>query len=165
MTQFIADSADVYGDVTIGKGSTVWFQSVIRGDSNSIEIGEVTNIQDGTVVHVDHDAPVVIEDYVTVGHACIIHGCTIHSGALIGMGSTILNCAEIGENSLIGAGSLVTEHTVIPPNSLAFGSPARVIRQMTPEEIEKNRQNALHYQEQGAAYSAGQFSSYTGEKG
>lgn len=165
MTQFIADSADVYGDVTIGKGSTVWFQSVIRGDSNSIEIGEVTNIQDGTVVHVDHDAPVVIEDYVTVGHACIIHGCTIHSGALIGMGSTILNYAEIGENSLIGAGSLVTEHTVIPPNSLAFGSPARVIRQLTPEEIEKNRQNALHYQEQGAAYSAGQFSSYTGEKG
>ncbi|EOH86643.1 gamma carbonic anhydrase family protein [Enterococcus pallens] len=164
MPQFIANSADIYGDVTIGEGSTVWFQSVIRGDSNSIKIGEVTNIQDGTVIHVDHDAPVSIEDYVTVGHSCIIHGCTIHSGALIGMGSTVLNYAEIGENSLIGAGSLVTEHTVIPPNSLAFGSPARVIRQLTSKEIEKNRQNALHYQEQGAAYSVDQFSSYTGEK-
>ncbi|MBO1307475.1 gamma carbonic anhydrase family protein [Enterococcus sp. 669A] len=164
MTQFIANSADVYGDVTLGEGSTVWFQSVLRGDSNSITIGKVTNIQDGTVVHVDHDAPVVIEDYVTIGHACIIHGCTIHSGALIGMGSTILNYAEIGENSLIGAGSLVTENTVIPPNSLAFGSPARVVRSLTPEEIESNRQNALHYQEQGADYLAGKFLQYEGHK-
>lgn len=162
MTQFIANSADVYGDVTLGEGSTVWFQSVLRGDSNSISIGKVTNIQDGTVVHVDHDAPVVIEDYVTIGHSCIIHGCTIHSGALIGMGSTILNYAEIGENSLIGAGSLVTENTVIPPNSLAFGSPARVVRSLTPEEIESNRQNALHYQEQGADYLAGKFPQYEG---
>ena len=164
MTQFIANSADVYGDVTLGEGSTVWFQSVLRGDSNSISIGKVTNIQDGTVVHVDHDAPVVIEDYVTIGHACIIHGCTIHSGALIGMGSTILNYAEIGENSLIGAGSLVTENTVIPPNSLAFGSPARVVRSLTPEEIESNRQNALHYQEQGADYLTGKFPQYEGRK-
>ncbi|MGM0215123.1 gamma carbonic anhydrase family protein [Enterococcus sp. AZ109] len=164
MTQFIANSADVYGDVTLGEGSTVWFQSVIRGDSNSITIGNVTNIQDGTVVHVDHDAPVVIEDYVTVGHACIIHGCTIRSGALIGMGSTILNYAVIGENSLIGAGSLVTENTVIPPNSLAFGSPARVVRSLTPEEIEKNRQNALHYQEQGADYLVGKFRPYEGKR-
>ncbi|MGG5317212.1 gamma carbonic anhydrase family protein [Enterococcus sp. AZ072] len=163
MTQFIAGSADIYGDVTIGKGSTIWFQSVIRGDSNSIKIGEITNIQDGTVVHVDHDASVVIGDYVTVGHGCIIHGCTIHSGALIGMGSTVLNYAEIGENSLIGAGSLVTEHTIIPPNSLAFGSPARVVRELTPEEIDKNRQNALHYQEQGNAYLARQFSAYSGD--
>ncbi|GCF93380.1 gamma carbonic anhydrase family protein [Enterococcus florum] len=152
MTHFIADSADVYGEVTLGEGSTIWFQSVLRGDSNTITIGDRTNIQDGSIVHVDHDAPVVIGDEVTIGHACIIHGCTIQSGALIGMGTTILNHAEIGENCLIGAGSLVTEGTIIPPNSLAFGSPAKVMRTLTDEEIEKNRQNALHYEAQGQAY-------------
>jgi carbonic anhydrase/acetyltransferase-like protein (isoleucine patch superfamily) len=152
MANFIASSADVYGDVTIEKGATIWFQSVLRGDSNTIAIGEMSNVQDGTIVHVDHDAPTSIGEYVTIGHACIIHGCTIHSGALIGMGSTILNHAEIGENSLIGAGSLVTEGTVIPPNSLAFGSPARVIRQLTPEEISSNRKNAEHYYELGEKY-------------
>ena len=158
MTDFIASSADVYGDVTLGKGSTVWFQSVLRGDSNKISIGKMSNVQDGTIVHVDHDAPTKIGDYVTIGHACIIHGCTIHSGALIGMGTTILNHAEIGENSLIGAGSLVTEGAVIPANSLAFGSPARVIRQLTPEEVEKNRGNAQHYYELGQAYLKKEFS-------
>lgn len=162
MASFIADSADVYGDVTLGEGSTIWFQSVLRGDSNTISIGKMTNVQDGTVVHVDHDAPTVIEDYVTIGHACIIHGCTIHSGALIGMGATVLNHAEIGENSLIGAGSLVTEGTVIPANSLAFGSPVRVIRQLTPEEIEKNRRNAQHYFELGQAYSKNTISRIQG---
>lgn len=137
MVDFIANSSDVYGDVTLGEGSTIWFQSVLRGDSNTIAIGKMSNVQDGTIVHVDHGAPTNIGDYVTIGHACIIHGCTIHSGALIGMGATVLNHAEIGENSLIGAGSLVTEGTVIPANSLAFGSPARVIRKLTPEEIKK----------------------------
>ncbi|MGX7205586.1 gamma carbonic anhydrase family protein [Enterococcus pingfangensis] len=159
---FIADSADVYGDVTIGAGSTIWFQSVLRGDSNSISIGKKSNIQDGTIVHVDHEAPTLIEDHVTVGHACIIHGCTIHSGALIGMGSTILNHAEIGENSLIGAGSLVTEGTVIPSGVLAFGSPARVIRQLTPEEIKKNQENAQHYYELGQAYLNQEFQAFEG---
>ncbi|MBM7712670.1 gamma carbonic anhydrase family protein [Enterococcus xiangfangensis] len=159
---FIADSADVYGDVTIGAGSTIWFQSVLRGDSNRISIGEKSNIQDGTIVHVDHEAPTLIEDRVTVGHACIIHGCTIHSGALIGMGSTILNHAEIGENSLIGAGSLVTEGTVIPSGVLAFGSPARVIRQLTPEEIKKNQENAQHYYELGQAYLNQEFQVFKG---
>lgn len=160
MGEFIASSADVYGHVTLGKGSTVWFQSVLRGDSNTISIGEKSNVQDGTVIHVDHDAPTLVEDYVTIGHACIIHGCTIHSGALIGMGSTILNHAEIGENNLIGAGSLVTEGTIIPPNSLAFGSPARVIRSLTREEIKKNRENAEHYYQLGQDYLAQKFVSY-----
>ncbi|MDT2525225.1 gamma carbonic anhydrase family protein [Enterococcus raffinosus] len=152
MSNFIAQSADVYGDVILDEGSTIWFQSVLRGDSNKISIGRMSNVQDGTIVHVDHDAPTVIEDYVTIGHACIIHGCTIRSGALVGMGATVLNHAEIGENSLIGAGSLVTEGTIIPKNSLAFGSPARVIRQLTSEEIKKNRANAEHYYELGQAY-------------
>ena len=157
MSNFIANSADVYGDVRLGEGTTIWFQSVLRGDSNKISIGKMSNIQDGTIVHVDHDAPAVVEDYVTIGHACIIHGCTIHSGVLIGMGATVLNHAEIGENSLIGAGSLVTEGTVIPRNSLAFGSPARVIRQLTLEEIKKNRENAEHYYELGQAYLKKEF--------
>lgn len=159
MQNYISESADVVGQVTLGEKSTVWFQSILRGDSNTIEIGVSTNIQDGTVVHVDHDAPVEIQDYVTVGHACIIHGCKIESGALIGMGSTILNHAVIGENSLIGAGSLVTEGKIIPPNVLAFGRPAKVIRLLTPEEIEKSRQNALHYAELGEEYLAGKYPS------
>ncbi|MEG0628287.1 MAG: gamma carbonic anhydrase family protein [Enterococcus sp.] len=163
MTEFIASSADVFGDVTIDAGSTIWFQSVLRGDSNKISIGKKSNIQDGTIVHVDHDAPTQIADYVTVGHGCIIHGCKIHSGALIGMGSTILNHAEIGENSLIGANSLVTEGTVIPANSLAFGSPARVIRQLTPAEIEKNRENAEHYYELGQAYLNNVFPAFSAQ--
>lgn len=163
MTEFIASSADVFGDVTIDAGSTIWFQSVLRGDSNKISIGKKSNIQDGTIVHVDHDAPTQIDDYVTVGHGCIIHGCKIHSEALIGMGSTILNHAEIGENSLIGANSLVTEGTVIPANSLAFGSPARVIRQLTPAEIEKNRENAEHYYELGQAYLNNVFPAFSAQ--
>lgn len=160
MKNYISENASIYGDVTIGKGSTVWFQSVIRGDSNKVEIGEMTNIQDGTVVHVDHHAPVKIGDYVTIGHSCIIHGCEIQSGALIGMGSTILNEAVIGENSLIGAGSLVTEGKVIPPNVLAFGRPAKVIRPLTSEEIAKNRENAQHYYETGEAYKKGEYQKY-----
>lgn len=161
MTYFIADTADVYGDVMVGEGSTIWFQAVLRGDCNSITIGKNTNIQDGTVVHVDHPSPVVIGDNVTVGHQCIIHGCEVRNGALIGMGSIILNNAVIGENSLIGAGSLVTEGTVIPPNVLAFGSPAKVIRPLTEDEIAKNRKNADDYQAEGRAYQANKLPKLT----
>lgn len=142
---FIAASADVYGDVSLAKDSSVWFQSVLRGDNNSITINEGSNIQDGTIIHVDEHAPVVIGKYVTVGHQCMLHGCSIEDGALIGMSSIILNHAKIGKNSLIGAGSLVTEGTEIPPNVLAFGRPAKVIRPLTREEIRKNKENARHY--------------------
>ena len=105
----------------------------------------------------DHDAPVEVAENVTIGHQCLLHGCTIEKGALIGMGSTILNHAVIGENSLIGAGSLVTEGKVIPPNVLAFGRPAKVIRPLTEEEIEKNRQNIQHYVDLGEKYLKGEF--------
>lgn len=118
--RFIAPNATVVGEVELGEGVTVWYQAVVRGDSNTIKIGSNTNIQDGTIIHVDHDAPVEVAENVTIGHQCLLHGCTIEKGALIGMGSTILNHAVIGENSLIGAGSLVTEGKVIPPNVLAF---------------------------------------------
>ncbi|HHA5510897.1 TPA: gamma carbonic anhydrase family protein, partial [Enterococcus faecium] len=109
MERFIASNATVIGDVTLSEDVTIWYQAVLRGDSNWIKIGQRTNIQDGTIIHVDHDAPVDIAENVTVGHQCMLHGCTIEKGALIGMGTTILNHAVIGENSLIGAGSLVTE--------------------------------------------------------
>ncbi|EOS7976505.1 gamma carbonic anhydrase family protein [Enterococcus hirae] len=155
--KFIAPNATVVGDVELAESVTVWYQAVIRGDSNTVKVGARTNIQDGTVIHVDHDAPVEIAENVTVGHQCMLHGCTIEKGALIGMGSTILNHAVIGENSLIGAGSLVTEGKVIPPNVLAFGRPAKVIRPLTEEEIEKNRQNIQHYVELGEQYNEEKF--------
>lgn len=157
MTQFVASNATVVGDVDLGENVTIWYQAVVRGDSNSIRIGSGTNIQDGTIIHVDHDAPVTIGNDVTVGHQCMIHGCRIEKGALIGMGSTILNHAVIGENSLIGVGSLVTEGKVIPPNVLAFGRPAKVIRTLTKEEIEKNKQNILHYIEIGEKHAQGVY--------
>ncbi|MHC5373532.1 gamma carbonic anhydrase family protein [Enterococcus sp. LJL120] len=159
--RYIAKSADVVGKVTLGDEVTVWFQAVIRGDYNTIKIGDRTNVQDGTVVHVDTNSPVVVGDDVTIGHSCIIHGCTVENGALIGMGTTILNDAVIGDNSLIGAGSLVTERTVIPPNSLAFGRPAKVIRQLTEEEIAKNLANSQHYVEAGYEYLAQRYEEIT----
>ena len=155
--QFIAPNATVVGEVELGEGVTVWYQAVVRGDSNTIKIGSNTNIQDGTIIHVDHDAPVEVAENMTIGHQCLLHGCTIEKGALIGMGSTILNHAVIGENSLIGAGSLVTEGKVIPPNVLAFGRPAKVIRPLTEEEIEKNRKNIQHYVDLGEKYLKGEF--------
>ncbi|MBF8807573.1 MAG: gamma carbonic anhydrase family protein [Enterococcus lacertideformus] len=155
--KFIAPNATVVGDVELAEEVTVWYQAVIRGDSNWIKIGARTNIQDGTIIHVDHDEPVDIAENVTVGHQCILHGCKIEKGTLIGMGSTILNHAVIGENSLIGAGSLVTEGKIIPPNVLAFGRQAKVIRLLTEAEIEKNHQNIQHYVEMGQRHQEGQF--------
>ncbi len=157
MPNFVAKNATVVGDVSLGAESTVWFQAVIRGDANWIKIGDRTNIQDGTIIHVDHDAPTIIGDAVTVGHQCMLHGCTIEQGALIGMSSIVLNHAVIGENSLIGAGSLVTQGTIIPPNVLAFGRPAKVIRPLTEEEIAKNKANIAHYVALGAQYQEGLY--------
>lgn len=142
---FIAPSADVYGKVELAKDVSIWFQAILRGDNNTIKIDTGSNVQDGTIIHVDADAAVTIGKNVTIGHQCMLHGCTIEDGALIGMGSTILNHAKIGKNSLIGAGSLVTEEVEIPENVLAFGRPARVIRPLTREEIRKNKENAQQY--------------------
>ncbi|WP_429948878.1 gamma carbonic anhydrase family protein [Enterococcus sp. AZ101] len=154
---FIAPSADVYGDVRLAKDTSIWFQSVLRGDNNSITINAGSNVQDSTVIHVDQDAPVVIGENVTIGHHCMLHGCKIEDGALIGMSSTILNRATIGKNSLIGAGSLVTEGTEIPANVLAFGRPAKVIRPLTREELRKNKENAQHYVERSKEFAADQY--------
>ncbi|ADL07353.1 gamma carbonic anhydrase family protein [Thermosediminibacter oceani] len=144
---FIAPTADIIGDVTVGENSSVWHRAVLRGDINSIKIGANSNIQDGTVIHVAEEHPVTIGDYVTVGHSAILHGCTIKDNALIGMGAIVLDGAVVGEGALVGAGSLVPEGKEIPPYSLAIGIPAKVVRQLTREQIEKIKKNAEDYVE------------------
>ncbi len=143
---WIADSADVVGEVTIGKNSCIWYGAVVRGDTDSIAIGSRTNVQDGSIIHTDAGFKVEIGDDVTIGHAAIVHGCTVGSNTLIGMGAIILNGAKIGKNCIIGAGALVTQGTVIPDGSMAFGSPAKVVRQLKPEEIEANTFSAVEYE-------------------
>jgi len=141
-----APGSQVIGDVKIGTDSSVWFNSVIRGDVNYIRIGERTNVQDNSVIHVSHEGnPAILGNDVTIGHACVIHACKIGDQALIGMGSLILDEAEIGEWVLLGAGSLVTQRTKIPPHTLAMGRPAKVIRDLKEAEIEELRFSAAHY--------------------
>lgn len=135
-TAFIASDAIIIGDVKIGEESSVWFGSIVRGDVNYIRIGKRTNIQDASVIHVSSDThPTILEDEITVGHRVTLHGCYVESGCLIGIGSIILDGVRVGRNSLIAAGSLITPGTNIPPGSLAMGSPARVKRKLSGEEI------------------------------
>ncbi len=143
---FIADTSVIAGKVTIGKGSSVWFGAVIRGDYDSIEIGESSNIQDQCVLHVVKGKSVKVGDYVTIGHGAVLHGCEIEDGCIVGMGAVILDGAVIGKGSLIGAGALVPEGKVIPPGSLAIGSPAKVVREFTPEQAAKLKGNAMGYE-------------------
>lgn len=154
---FVAQGAIIRGDVTIGKGSSVWFNTVIRAEADSAVIGEDTNIQDNCVLHVDEDAPIRIGNRVTVGHGAIIHGCTIEENTLIGMGAIILNNAVIGKNCLIGAGALVTQNMVIPDNSLVIGNPGKVKRTLTPEEIADITDNAVYYAKEAQEYRKGAY--------
>jgi carbonic anhydrase/acetyltransferase-like protein (isoleucine patch superfamily) len=147
-TAFIEDSAAIIGDVEIGEHSSVWFNCVLRGDVFHIRIGHHTNIQDGTIIHVTSgEFPTLIGNHVTVGHGVILHGCQVQDGSLIGIGSIILDEAVIGEESLIAAGSLVTPGTIIPPRSLVMGSPAKVRRELTQEEVSRINENWQHYVE------------------
>jgi len=132
---FIAWNADVSGDVILGDKSSVWFSAVIRGDIAPIRIGDATNIQDGAVCHISTENPLILGDWVTVGHNAIVHSCTIGNHCLIGMGSIILDDAEIGEYSIVGAGSLVTKGKKFPPRSLILGSPAKLVRELTDDDI------------------------------
>lgn len=145
-SSWVADSAQVIGDVVIGEESSVWFNAVIRGDVNHIRIGKRTNIQDGCVVHVTRKTlPTLVGDECTVGHNAILHACTIGNQVLIGMGAVVMDGAEVGDNCIVGAGSLVTPGTKIPAGSLAIGSPARVKRELTEEESRSIRESAANY--------------------
>ena len=150
---FVADNATVRGDVTLGERSSVFFGAVLRGDRAPITIGSGTNIQDNCVVHVDYDYPVVVGQNVTVGHGAILHGCTVGDNTLIGMGAIVLNGAVIGRDCIVGAGSLVPQGMVIPDGSMAFGSPAKIRRPLTEEEIAYNRGTAALYCREAAEYA------------
>ena len=132
---FVAPGADVIGRVRLGKDASVWFGCVLRGDVNRIEIGEATNIQDGSILHVDDDHPCLIRHHVHVGHHANLHGCVVETGAMIGIGAIVLSGARIGAGAIIGAGSVVLEGTAIPPRVLAVGAPARVVRKVTARDL------------------------------
>ncbi len=149
---FVAMSADIIGDVILEENSSVWYNCTIRGDIESIRIGKNTNIQDNTVVHVGYDVGTVIGDNVIIGHRAIIHGCTIGDDCLIGMGAIILNHAVIGKESIVGAGALITAGKKFPPRSLILGSPAKVVRSVTDEEVEGTRKNTESYVEISKEY-------------
>lgn len=149
---FIAPGAHVVGDVSIGKGSSVWFGAVLRGDMNTIRVGENTNIQDGAVLHVDVDKPCVVGSGVIVGHQATIHACQVGDGTLVGIGSRILSGAKIGAQSLIGAGAVVLENAVIPERSLVLGIPAKVIRRLTKKEVAGHGPWALRYKKLAEEY-------------
>lgn len=143
---FIAENAAIIGDVQVGEGSSLWYNICIRGDVMPIRIGKQSNIQDGSVIHGTYqEYGCTIHDRVTVGHLVMLHGCEIHSGSLIGMGSIIMDGAVIGEHCLVGAGSLVTEGSKFPAGSLILGRPAKVKRALTPEEIKSLEESADHY--------------------
>src|SRR5271170_262379 len=144
-TAYVAREAVVMGDVRLAAHASVWPTAVLRADINYIEIGEGSNIQDGTIVHLADDLPVIVGKLVTVGHRAILHGCTVEDECLIGMGATILDDAIIGKGSIIGAHALVTKGTRIPPGSLVMGTPAKVVRPLHPDEIAGIRTWADHY--------------------
>lgn len=152
---WVADSAQVMGNVVLAENSSVWFGAVLRGDTETITLGEGSNIQDGSVMHADVGFPLTVGKRVTVGHQVMLHGCTIGDESLIGIGATVLNGAKIGRNCLVGAGSLVTEGKEFPDGSMIIGSPARVVKSLTPEQIEGLRRSAGHYIENAERYRRG----------
>lgn len=152
---WIAPGAQVLGRVILHAGASVWFNAVLRGDNEPIELGEGSNIQDGCVCHTDPGHPLTIGARVTVGHMAILHGCWIGNGTLIGMGATVLNGARIGSGVLLGAGALVTEGKEIPDGVLAVGRPAKVVRDLTEEETAGLRRSAERYRANAARYRAG----------
>jgi carbonic anhydrase/acetyltransferase-like protein (isoleucine patch superfamily) len=149
---FVAPSAAVIGRVRLGRAANIWFGAVLRGDTNTIVVGDETNVQDNSVVHVDDDAPARIGRSVTIGHAATVHGCTLGDYSLVGIGATILSHAEIGPYCIIGAGALITEHKAFPGRSLIIGVPAKRVREVTDEEVEMIVHNAAHYAELGRRY-------------
>lgn len=154
-TAWVADSAQVMGDVTVEADASVWFGVVARGDTDHLHIGEGSNIQDGCVLHADVGQPLVVGRHVTVGHKVMLHGCTIGDESLIGIGAVILNGAKIGKNCLVGAGALVTEGKEFADGSMILGSPAKVVRQLSAEQIEGIRRSAQHYMANARRFQSG----------
>ncbi|NMM77389.1 gamma carbonic anhydrase family protein [Acidovorax sp. SRB_14] len=154
-TAWVADSAQVMGNVELGSDASVWFGAVVRGDTECIRIGAGSNIQDASVLHADVGQPMVVGERVTVGHKVVLHGCTIGDESLIGIGAVVLNGAKIGKNCLVGAGALVTEGKEFPDGSMIIGSPAKAVRQLTPEQIEGLRQSAQHYIDNARRFQSG----------
>ena len=153
-TAYIADFVTITGDVEIGDYSSVWFQTVIRGDVAPTRIGKNTNIQDLCMLHQSPNNPLILEDNVTIGHQVTLHSCIVRKNALVGMGSLILDGAEIGEHAFIGAGSLVPPGKKIPPRTLAFGRPAKVIRELTEEDYKDMERIYTQYRDKGQYYKS-----------
>jgi carbonic anhydrase/acetyltransferase-like protein (isoleucine patch superfamily) len=156
-TAFIAPTAAVMGDVTLGPRASVWYGGVLRGDMAAIVVGEATNLQAGTIVHVDAGVPAVVGARVGVGHRAILHGCTVEDDCLVGMGSILLNHVRVGTGSVIAAGAVVPEGLEIPPGSLVMGVPARVVRAVDDELRARMRETWQHYVEEAARHRAGAF--------
>lgn len=149
----VMHGAQIIGDVVVGKNSSIWFNCVVRGDVNYIRIGEYTNIQDGSILHVNHiDYFLQVGSYVTAGHNCILHGCVIGDNVLIGMGAILLDNCKVGNNSLIAAGCVVKENFVVPEGVLVAGVPGKIIRDLSPQEIEDIKQSAVNYVEYAKEY-------------
>ena len=149
---FIAPNASVIGNVELGDNASVWFNVVIRADTAQIKIGKNSNIQDGSILHVDEGFPITIADNVTVGHKVMLHGCSIDEGSLIGMNAVVLNGAKIGKNCLVGANTLVTENMIVPDGSLVLGSPAKVIKQLDEKTQARLARGSAHYIQNNLRY-------------
>ena len=154
-TAWVADSAQVIGNVELAEDASVWFGVILRGDSDLLRIGRGSNVQDGSVIHADPGFPVTLGENVSVGHQVMLHGCTVGDGSLIGIQAVVLNGAKIGRNCLVGAGALVTEGKEFPDGSMILGAPAKVVKQLTPEQIEGLQQTAKHYVQNALRFKAG----------
>ena len=153
---YIAPNATITGDVVAGPDCSFWFGSVTRGDVHSIRIGHTTNVQDLSMLHVSYKkAPLTVGNEVTIGHSCILHGCTVGNQVLVGMGSILMDNAVIEDNVLIGAGSLITEGTRVPAGTLVMGRPGKVVRDLTAEELAYLKKSALHYTHVARSYKGG----------
>ncbi len=152
---WVAENAQVMGNVTLAENTSIWFGVVIRGDTSTITVGKGSNVQDNSVLHADVGMPLVIGEGVTVGHQVMLHGCTVGDNALIGIGAIVLNGAKIGNNCLVGAGALVTEGKEFPDGAMIIGSPAKAVRMLSPEQIEGLKMSAQHYIGNAKRYKTG----------
>ena len=152
---WVADSAQVIGRVSLADHASVWYGAVLRGDNEWIAVGARSNVQDGSVLHTDIGWPLKLGDDVTIGHQCMLHGCTVGDGSLIGIQAVVLNGARIGKNCLVGAGSIVTEGKEFADNSLIVGSPAKLVRELTPEQIARMHLGVAHYVENARRHQRG----------